>query len=126
MQCIKHESANWGHYIIYVSYWRRDRDFTWSSEPCEGPAACRAKAVPSFLSYFKTVSIGPAPEIEPATSRSAVKHSTDLANPAVVYDSNNAQMTVIDHPFFNSFQFNNVLEGLVLIAQANGPACLLI
>ena len=72
------------------------------------------------------MSIGPAPEIKPATSRSAVKHSTDLANPAVVYDSNNAQMTVIDHPFFNSFQFNNVLEGLVLIAQANGPACLLI
>ena len=45
------------------------------------------------------MSIGPAPGIEPATSRSAVKHSTDLANPAAVYDSNNAQMTVIDHPF---------------------------
>ena len=98
VKCIKHESANWGHYI-YVSYWRRDRHFTWSSEPWEGPAACRAKAVPSFLSYFKTVSIVPAPGIEPATSRSAVKHSTDLANPAAVYDSNNAQMTVIDHPF---------------------------
>ena len=64
--------------------WRRDRHFTWSSEPREGPAACRAKAVPSFLSYFKTLSIGPAPGIEPATSRSAVKHSTDWANPAVV------------------------------------------
>ena len=38
--------------------------------------------VPLFLSYFKTLSIGPAPGIEPATSRSAVKRSTDWANPA--------------------------------------------
>ena len=72
----KHESANWGHYF-YVSYWRRDRHFTWSSQPREGLAACSAKEVPSFLSYFKTLSIGPAPGIKPATSRSAVKLSTD-------------------------------------------------
>ena len=38
---------------------------------------CIAKGAPSFLSYFKTLSIGPAPGIEPATSRSAVKRSTD-------------------------------------------------
>ena len=38
-----------------------------------------AKGVPSFLSYFKTLNIGPAPGIEPATSRSAVKRSTDWA-----------------------------------------------
>ena len=49
----------------------------WSSESGEGLAICRAKAVSSFLSYFKTLSIGPAPGIEPATSRSAVKHSTN-------------------------------------------------
>ena len=49
----------------------------WSSEPGEGPAACRAKEVPSFVSYFKTPSMGPTPGIEPATSRSAVKCSTD-------------------------------------------------
>ena len=36
-----------------------------------------AKGVPSFLSYFKTLSIGPALRIEPATSRSAVTPSTD-------------------------------------------------
>ena len=64
-------------------FWR-DRHFTWSSEPREGPAACRAQEVPSFLSYFKTLSISPAPGIEPATSRSAVKRSTDWANPAAV------------------------------------------
>ena len=75
-QCIKHESANWGHYF-YVSQWRRDRHFTWSSEPSEGLTACSAKEVPSFLSHFKTLSNGPAPGIEPATSRSAFKRSTD-------------------------------------------------
>ena len=66
-----------GDTIFYVSNWRQDRHFTWSSEPHEGPAACSAKAVPSFLSYFKSLSISPAAGIEPATSRSAVKRSTD-------------------------------------------------
>ena len=36
-----------------------------SFEPREGLAFCRAKAVPSFLSYFKTLSIGPARESKP-------------------------------------------------------------
>ena len=36
-----------------------------------------AKGVPSFLSYFKALSNGPVPGIEPATSRFAVKRSTD-------------------------------------------------
>ena len=40
---------------------------------------CRGKAVPSFLNNFKTLSISPDPEIEPATFRSAVKPSTDGA-----------------------------------------------
>ena len=71
-----------GDTIFYASYWSRDRHFTWSPEPCKGLAARGAKGVPSFLSYFKTLSIGPAPGIEPATSRSAVKRSTDCANPA--------------------------------------------
>ena len=56
----------------------RDRHFTWSSEPC------RAKVVPSFLSYFKTLSIGPTPGIEPTTFPSTVKHSTNWANPAMI------------------------------------------
>ena len=38
-----------------------------------------AKGVRSFLSYFKALSNGPAPGIEPSTSRSAVKRSTDWA-----------------------------------------------
>ena len=48
-----------------------------SHTPREGLAACSAKEVPSFLSHFKTLSNGPAPRIEPATSRSAVKRPTD-------------------------------------------------
>ena len=56
-------------HIFYVSNWTRDRHFTWSSEPREGLACCSAKGVPSFIGYL---SIGPAPGIEPATSRSAV------------------------------------------------------
>ena len=55
---------------------------TWSSAPRENLSAYSAKGVPSFLSYFKTLSIGPAPGIEPATSRSEVKRSTDWAYPA--------------------------------------------
>ena len=48
----------------------------WSSEPREGLAACSAKGVPSLLSYFKTLSIGQAPGIKPATFCSTVKRST--------------------------------------------------
>ena len=62
---------------FYVSLWRRDRHFKYPSEPLKVPAFCRAKEAPSFFSYFKTLSIGPVPGIEPATSRSAVKRSTD-------------------------------------------------
>ena len=48
-----------------------------SSEPRKSLPACIATGVPSFLSYFKTLSIDPAPGIEPATFHSAVKRSTD-------------------------------------------------
>ena len=71
----------------------------WSSEPREGPAARRAKEVPSFLSYFKTLSIGLAPGIEPVTSHSAVKRSTDWANPAAVKCI-----------FFNVFSYYDLLN----------------
>ena len=37
------------------------RHFKWTSEPHEGLPVCRAKKVPSFLSYFNTLSIAPAP-----------------------------------------------------------------
>ena len=50
-----------GDTIFYFPYWRGDRHFTWSSESREGLAACSTKVVPSFLSYFKTLNISPAP-----------------------------------------------------------------
>ena len=62
--------------------------FKWSSEPHEGLAVGRAKAVTSFLSYSKTLRIGLAPGIKPATSRFAVKHLTDWANPTAVNQTN--------------------------------------
>ena len=67
-----------GDTIFYVSRWRRDRHFTWSSEPREGLAACTVKGVPSFLSYFDP-EYWSSPGIR---TRSAVKRSTDWANPA--------------------------------------------
>ena len=73
-----------GDTIFYVSSWRQDCHFTWSSEPREGLTVCMAMTAPSFLSHFKTLSIGPIPGIEPVTSRSAVKRSTGWANPAAV------------------------------------------
>ena len=51
--------------------------YTWSSEPREGLPVCRAKEVPSFLSYFKTLSTGPAPGIEPANSHFEGKRSAN-------------------------------------------------
>ena len=36
-----------------VSNWGRDRHFTWSFEPSDGLAVCKANAVPSFLIYLR-------------------------------------------------------------------------
>ena len=58
--------------------------FSWSSEPREGLAACSPKEEHSFPSNFNTLSIGPAPGIEPKTSRSTVKCFTNQAYPATV------------------------------------------
>jgi len=61
------------------------RQFTRSSEPCEGLAVYRVKAVPKFLSYVKSVLFGPVLGIKLTTSLSAVNLSTDWANPAASY-----------------------------------------
>ena len=63
---------------------RTARHFMWSSESSEGLAERSAWEVLSFLSYFKILSIDPAPGIEPATSQSALKRSTDCSYPAAV------------------------------------------
>ena len=77
---LEYERINWGDYF-FVFKERLNSHFTWSSEPREGLAACSAKGVPSFLSYFN-LSFCPVPGFEPATSRSTVKRTTDWANPA--------------------------------------------
>ena len=71
-----------GDTIFYVSNWRRDRHFTWSSESREGLVCCSTKEVPSFFSYFKTLSIGPARESNPRPPVLQSTRSTDWANTA--------------------------------------------
>ena len=66
-----------GDTILFRLLLETIRHFIWSSKPHKVPAACSAKGVPSFLSYFKTLSIVPGPGIDPTISRSAVKRSTD-------------------------------------------------
>ena len=48
-------------YLFYVSYWRRDGHFARSSKPHQGLVVYREKTVPSFLRYFKTLSLGQDP-----------------------------------------------------------------
>lgn len=74
----QHESTHRGDLIFPSLSRRRDGHCMWSSKPnCDGLAVCRAKEVPSFLSYFKTLGVGPTPRIEPTTSFSTVKGSKD-------------------------------------------------
>ena len=79
------------------SYQRRDHHFMWSSEPHKGLAACSAKGVTSFLSYFKTLSIGPAPGIKTMTSSSAGTCSTDWANTTVINNDNDCIKLTLCH-----------------------------
>ena len=58
----------------------------------------RAKEVPSFLSYFKTLSIGPAPGIIPMTSCSAVKPTTDWAYHAAVENPLEILYIIVKNP----------------------------
>ena len=92
-----------GDTISYVSCWRQDRHFTWSSEPREGLAIRRVKTVPLFLSYFKTLSIRPAPGIEPATPRCAVKRSINWAYPVAAGDLNSVVLKTFE---INEFRVN--------------------
>ena len=79
------------------SYQRWDHHFMWSSEPHKSLAAGSAKGVTSFLSYFKTLSIGPAPGIKPTTSSSAGTCSTDWANTAVANNDNDCIKLTLCH-----------------------------
>ena len=89
------------------------RHFTWSSQPREDLAACSAKGVPSQL-HVKTLSIVSTPEIEPATSRSAVKHSTYWANRR--YAVSRLHLTedfrLLLHNVFESIRFSSSISSI--------------
>ena len=68
--------------LFYISYRRRDRHLRGHPSHAKfSPLAVQRKYL-HFSVILRPMSNGPAPRIEPATSRSAVKHSTDWANPA--------------------------------------------
>ena len=69
------QRTNWGPYFLQLETGPPLNVVI--PEPRESQHARSAKGVPPFLSYFKTLSIGAAPGIEPATSRFAVKSFTD-------------------------------------------------
>ena len=57
--------------MFYVPTCRRHRHLTWSSEPREGLAVCKANAIPSLFGYFsQTLSDGRVPGIELDTQKS--------------------------------------------------------
>ena len=57
---------------------------TWAIGQRELLAVSRAKAVPLFFNYFKTLSVVPALRIETTSCRSVLKRSTAWAIPAAV------------------------------------------
>ena len=102
-----------GDTIFYVSNWRRDCHFTWSSEPRKGLAACTAEGVPSVLSYFKTLSIGPAPGIEPAISRSAVNTCALPTELTLLRLNTRQHKLVVSINKFSVVHFNDLKESKV-------------
>ena len=73
-------SVNIFNRILLIGDTWRDHCLMCLSEPCQGSAVYRTKEVPSFLKYYKTLSMGPPSlGIEPTTFRSAVRRSFDVA-----------------------------------------------
>ena len=87
---------------IYVSYWRRDRHFTWSSDPPRS-SHLQGKGSTFISQSFWDPECWSSPENRPATSRSAVNRSTDWANPAAV--------KAVFKEVFNFFQVEISLVG---------------
>ena len=61
------------------------------------------KYLQSFLSYFKTLNIGPAPGIETATFQFAVKRFIDWANPATLKETGAARLRSVTEIAPNSY-----------------------
>ena len=60
---------------LQSAFYTQSAFYPWSAV-CSLQSAVRSLRF-TLTGFFKTLSIGPAPGIEPATSRSAVKRSTD-------------------------------------------------
>ena len=102
-----------GDTVFYVSNWRRYRHFTWSSEPRKGLACCSAKGAPSFLGSFKTLSIGPAPGIEPTTSCPAVNTLYQLSWHCRSYTAVVNRLNSFMHNWFHFIPFFFVTRELL-------------
>ena len=73
------ESTNWGHYF-YVSNWRRDRHFTWSSESHEGLASSVQMAYFHFSVILRPLGLVRPRETNPRPpALRAVKRFTNWA-----------------------------------------------
>ena len=95
--------------ILLIGDTRRDYCLMCLSGPCQGSAVYRAKEVPSFLKYFKTLSMGPPSlGIEPTTSRFAVKRSFDVAYLAAATNTSTVSNT--------GSQFHSFIQFLLLLA----------
>ena len=74
-----------GDTIFYVSSWRRDRHFTWSSEPREGLPVCSAKGVYIHFSVIlRPWVLVRRQESNPRPPALQSIRSTDWANTAAV------------------------------------------
>ena len=104
--------------ILLIGHTRQYYCLMCLSGPCQGSAVYRAKEVPSFLKYFKTLSMGPPSlGIEPTTSRFAVKRSFDVAylaaatNTSTVSNTGSLVTGTLEYQQFHSF-----IQFLLLLA----------
>ena len=82
---------------VLIEDTNRDGTTILHGHPCHAKVSPFSGWSPLFLSYFKILRIGPAPGIEPATSHSAVKCSTDRANYSYLTKSlSTSKMNVIN------------------------------
>ena len=89
---------------LFLCLWLHEDEtsiYTLSSKPHKGLAICRAKAVSSFLSHFKTLSIGLVPRVvEPRTFSTSVKCCINWASSvSTVLIFHLHQITILIHSF---------------------------
>ena len=86
-----------------VSNWGRDRHFTWSFEPSDGLAVCKANAVPSFLIYLRLWVLLQPRESNP---RPPTLQSSALLTELFLPSSNKKLIAIIPTRIFCEMQAN--------------------